>query len=458
MTLKDKVDVWSNDSGRQSLKRRLRARMWPVFVVGIGSLLALLFLPGIVALSRTRSVYGEVQQIQESSQHIWKLLAEVEQRIYLISITVREALLDPASPPDRYKTAFADHRERIGQLLSALRQYPAGGGAAGLPKLERELDSYFRAIQPVLDWSPQERRMRATYFLREQQRPRRQSILEIANETGRLAESSNARQIAQVNLSQSEFERDIYRVIGVAFLIGVLISAVTIARMMKLEERDERTEAELRSLSTRLMQAQEEERKTISRELHDEVGQLLTGLRMSVGALETLRDNPEGFRGHLAEIKSLAEQATRSVREIAIGLRPSVLDLGLVPAVQWQARQLSKYSGMRAAVHFEGEVHDIPEEHRTCAYRVVQECLTNVVKHAAAHSVEIDIREEDRILQVVVRDDGGGFRPTRDATPGLGLVGMEERARELGGSLKVDALRPAGTSVCVRLPLPKPAA
>jgi signal transduction histidine kinase len=441
------------------MKRRFRPRMWPVFVVGIGSLLALLFLPGIAALRRTRSVYGEIQQIQESNQRTQKLVAEIQQRIYVISITVREALLDTSSAAQRYKIAFGNHRERIEELLNTIRQSAGKDGAAGLPSLQRELDSYFGALEPVFDWTPEERRLRATYFLREQQRPRRQSILELANVVGRLAETSHAKQIAQVNFSQGEFEREIYHASGVAFLIGLIIAVVTIARMMKLEERDERTETELRNLSARLMQAHEEERKTISRELHDEVGQVLTGLRMGLGALEPLRGDPEGFRERVTEIKSLAEQATKSVREIAIGLRPSVLDLGLVPAVQWQARQLSKYSGVRADVRVEGVVGDIPEAHRTCAYRVIQECLTNVVKHAAAKTIEIEIRGENRMLKVVVRDDGGGFRRTKGGgLHGLGLIGMEERARELGGSLKIEALRPRGTSVSVRLPLPKPAA
>ena len=441
------------------MKRRLQPRLWPVFVVGIGSLLALLFLPGIVALRRTRSVFGEIQRIQDSNQRTLQLLGEMERRVYLISITVREALLDTSSSADnRYKAGFADHRGQIEQLRLTLRQHAGGAGSAGLPKLERELDGYFRAVQQVFDWTPAERSLRATYFLREQQRPRRQSILEIASEIGRLSEAANSKQLAQVNLSQNEFDRDIYGVIGAAFLIGVLIAAVTIWRMMKLEENTERTAEELRSLSTKLMHAQEEERKTISRELHDEVGQLLTGLRMGLGPLDGLRENPDAFREQIGEIKSLAEQALRSVREIAIGLRPSVLDLGLVPAIQWQARQLSKYSGLRTAVHVEGDVEEIPEEYRTCVYRVVQECLTNVAKHAGAQSVQIEIREKHRILEVVVRDDGNGGKRRHGEMPGLGLIGMEERARELGGSLKVEGLRPGGTSVSVRLPLPKRAA
>jgi signal transduction histidine kinase len=232
--------------------------------------------------------------------------------------------------------------------------------------------------------------------------------------------------------------------------------------MITLEERAERNRAktetaeeELRSLSTRLMHAQEDERRTISRELHDEVGQVLTGLRMGIGGLEGLRQSQERFHEKVGEIRSLAEQAFRSVREIAAGLRPSVLDLGLVPAIEWQARQFAKYSGVRAGVHAEGEVGDIPDEYRTCIYRVVQECLTNALKHAGASSVRIEIREAKGALRVAVHDDGKGFQGRNNMRSGLGLIGMEERVRELGGSLQVDSSPAAGTSVLVLLNLPK---
>ena len=115
----------------------------------------------------------------------------------------------------------------------------------------------------------------------------------------------------------------------------------------------EQAEEDMRLLSTQLMRAQEEERRNISRELHDEVGQTLTELRMELGTLERLRAEPEEFSAHLREAKALAEQTLRAIRDLAVGLRPSVLDLGLVPALQWQVRHFSKQSrNPRAARNF----------------------------------------------------------------------------------------------------------
>jgi len=443
------------------VRKRLPSRTWPVFLIGIGSLLALLFLPGIVALRKTASVYRDIRRIQDAHQQTQQLLTDIERRVYLISITVREALLDPSpTTTTRYSSSFQQRRLEIEQQIAALKQQPLSESRVSIPKLEEELEGYFDAIGPVFDWPPARRSARAIYFLREQQRPRRESILKIAEEISRLTEASYSKQLDQVNQSQIKFGDDIQRVIAVAFLIGIIIASFTVARITTLEDRSEKhriktetAEEELRSLSAKLMQTQEEERKTISRELHDEVGQTLTGLRMGLGGLERLTHDKEAFREQITELKSLAEQSLRTVRDIAVGLRPSVLDLGLVPAVQWQLRRFSKYSGVPASVHQEGDLEDVPEEYRTCVYRVVQECLTNAVRHSGAKTVRVELRKAGSVLEVAVRDDGSGFRSPQ-ARDGLGLLGMEERVRELGGVLTVESAVAAGTSVRARLPIP----
>lgn len=442
------------------IRKTLPTRTWPLFVVGFGSLLALLFLPGIVALHRTRAVYLDIRLIQESHQQTQRLLSEIERELYLTSITVREVLLD-SSPVNtsRYKAAFDTARRQTDQELAILKQKSFVEGRDALAKLDQELQPYFTAIEPVFEWSPRERSARGMYFLREQQRPRRQAIIAIAEEISRLSEASYARQFDEVNRSQTKFSSDIERIIGVAFIIGLTIAAVTIVRISNLEKHSElqRTKAEqaeeqLRSLSTKLMSAQEEERKTISRELHDEVGQVLTGLRIGLGSLERLRTNPDEFQVHLTEAKSLNEQALRAARDLAVGLRPSVLDLGLVPAVEWLARQVSKYSGTPVNVTRVGNLDTVPERYRTCIYRVVQECLTNAVKHAGATSMRVELKEVNRNLEVRVQDDGRGFVPHEGG--GMGLIGIEERVRELGGIFTVESRPGAGSSVRVELQLP----
>ena len=458
------VGRWRGPIAVKPLRKSLRIRTWPVFLLGIGSLLALSFLPGLVVLRRTATIYPEIHRLQAAQRDTQRHLEEVERHVYRVSITVREALLDSSATAGAvYRASFEESRSEIQRHLTELRRLPAQEGRVALPKLERELEGYFAAIGQVFEWTPTQRAGRAVFFLREQQRPRRRTIIEIADEISRLTESSYSRQLDQMNQGQLQFADETRRVIALAFLLGVLIAGLTIARIVQLEERAERqrsetekAEEELRNLTTQLMHAQEDERRTISRELHDEVGQILTGLRMGLGGLDRLRSNPAKFERQVAEVKSLAEQALRTVRDLAVGLRPSVLDLGLVPALQWQARRFAGYSGLPVTVHAVDAVGEMPEEYCICIYRVVQECLTNAVKHSGAKSVRVDIGMTDGMLEVAVRDDGVGIPPGRLGKGGLGLIGMEERVRELSGTLRVESPPSGGTAVVVRLALPEP--
>ena len=126
-------------------------------------------------------------------------------------------------------------------------------------------------------------------------------------------------------------------------------------------------------------------------------------------------------------------------------------DLGLVPALEWQARQVSKQSGLWVKIAAEQVSEELPEEHKTCIYRVVQEALHNIVKHADAHNVEVTVRQEQDRLRLSIQDDGKGFHAQQGK--GMGLVGMQERVSHLGGSFAVDSAPGRGTVLMVTLPL-----
>jgi signal transduction histidine kinase len=214
---------------------------------------------------------------------------------------------------------------------------------------------------------------------------------------------------------------------------------------------------ELRHLSQQLVQAQEEERKSISRELHDEIGQMLTGLKMELANLEEFRNFPgDEFGKHLAETKALTEQTMRSVRDLAMGLRPSMLDdLGLEPALRWQAREFSRRSSIPVSIEAEGDLGHLAESVRTCIYRVVQESLTNCARHAQASNVQITVQGKKDGIRLTVQDDGKGFDPDNVSGGGLGLIGMEERIKKLGGTLAISSQNPKeprGTVLKVELP------
>jgi signal transduction histidine kinase len=145
----------------------------------------------------------------------------------------------------------------------------------------------------------------------------------------------------------------------------------------------------------------------------------------------------------------------RTVRDIAVGLRPSVLDLGLGPALQWQARYFSRNSDVTVTATVGDKLPPLPDTHLTCVYRIVQEALTNSARHSQATQVDVTVSAQDGLLEVIVRDNGIGFKEDWMKQRGLGLIGIEERARELGGTLSIDSGNDRGARIQVNLPIPK---
>jgi signal transduction histidine kinase len=383
--------------------------------------------------------------------------------LFFTSILIREFLLDTSPENDRkYVQQLITIRGRVQQHIQRLETMIYSQETPALGRLKTETDRYWATLLPVFKWAPEERAQRGTYFIRQEQRPRRQSIEEVADDIRRLNAAFYRQQFEGINASKESFRQDLMRVMLLAFLVGLAVAGASIWRIAQLERRaahqqkqTERKEAELRELSARLMSAQEAERKAISRELHDDVGQKLTALRMELGSLERLRSGDEtNFREHLGEAKELAEQSLRTIRDISSVLRPSVLDdLGLGAALQRHARLFSKRSGTAVAVHLEGELDQLPDRHRTYVFRMVQEMLTNVAKHSQAKSIAVHLRGESDILTLTVTDDGIGFEPEQVRGKGLGLIGIEERVRELGGSLRVEAEPGKGVRIEVTIGL-----
>jgi signal transduction histidine kinase len=246
-------------------------------------------------------------------------------------------------------------------------------------------------------------------------------------------------------------------------VVSLLVAALSISWILRLERqaaaetrRAEGAEGELRRLSQQLVRAQEEERRSLSRELHDQVGQQLTALRVEIANLGRIpAGEPEVFDAHLKEAKDLAMQTMKTVRDLSMGLRPSMLDdLGLVPAIEWQAREFSRRSGVPASVEIEGEIdRGLGETARTSLFRIVQEALTNITRHAKASAVWIRLSGGAGGTTLTIYDDGVGIQEDGVGTRGLGLLGMEERARELGGRFRVLAEPQGGTTIEVWLPV-----
>jgi signal transduction histidine kinase len=237
-------------------------------------------------------------------------------------------------------------------------------------------------------------------------------------------------------------------------VLALLTIGYTLRLERELESRlDEnaRARADLQDLSARLLRAQENERRTLARELHDEVGQSLSAILMEAESA-ACSEVPGEMRDHLASIRTLAEKTVNEVRDLALLLRPSMLDdFGLVPALNWYAREVTNRTGLNVVVEADDAADNLPDEHKTCIYRLVQEAVNNAGRHANARTAEVVVRREDRRVLLTVRDDGAGF-DTRFVR-GLGLLGMEERVRRLGGSFRIDSNLGRGTAIEAELPV-----
>jgi signal transduction histidine kinase len=219
---------------------------------------------------------------------------------------------------------------------------------------------------------------------------------------------------------------------------------------------------QLRALSARLQSVREDERAAVAREIHDELGQLLTALKFGVDLLpsriESERDEPtsQSLRDELNDISQQAATMIHSVRRICAELRPSLLDdLGLAAAIEWQAHEFELRWNIRCTFVQEPGSIEIDPGCSTALFRIVQEALTNVARHANATHVRILLRDDGDAVTLEVDDDGRGVTEAELHDPtSLGLLGIRERARLLGGDVEIRAVRERGTIVCVRIPRP----
>ncbi len=428
---------------------------------GFGGLLVLMLAAGVDALLVLRNVRSSDAQVRDVYFQRSKALDEVRAGIYQSAIVMRDYLL--ASDGDLARAQvekWTSIRQNTDRALADCAAALDPAEAEPFRNLQAEVQVYWKLLDFVIEMQAKQKRNRGgAYFSNELVR-RRNAMLALVDRIDQISMRQLNSGDAKLNATFDALRARLIWMLGTTVGVGLLLAAFTIRRTLHLEnelsqryEEGMRAQQELKELSARLVSAQEQERRAISRELHDEVGQSLSALLMEAGNAAAIvpQDSAE-MRRHVESIKRLAEASVNVIRNMTLLLRPSMLDdFGLVPALEWQAREVSKRTGLRVHVTAEETAGELPDELRTCIYRVVQEALHNCARHSHARSVKVVVKQEPSRILLSVEDDGHGFDAGR--VRGLGLVGMEERVNHLGGAFEVASRPGNGTKVAVELPI-----
>jgi len=227
----------------------------------------------------------------------------------------------------------------------------------------------------------------------------------------------------------------------------------------RAEDKLQRSHDQLRALTGHLQYVREEERTRIAREVHDELGQALTGIKLDLSWLAGRLVGAAGLKRKIKAMSAQIDATIQAVRKIATELRPGVLDnLGLAAAIEWQAADFQARTGIRCEVKTSMEETILDQDFSITCFRIFQETLTNIIRHAKATRVEVRMAPDGRDLILTVRDNGRGISE-KDVVNNrsIGLIGMRERAAQLGGELFFSGAAARGTTVTMRVPLPVPA-
>lgn len=433
--------------------------------IGFGLTLGLWLLAGFQLTRRMADVEARAEAISARYMRAQEVLSNVRAQVLLESVYVRDALLDPDP------ASAADSRRRMEATYHAveqgLQQYvPVVGSQVEQDRLARlrlEINDFHGTMVEVLSTDSSRWRTEARDLLNRMVVPKREVVIRVSEEVQALNRNSFVQQQTEIAAIHRVTQRRTWVQLGLALLASLGIALLATAYSGRLESRIRRQQLkdlentrDLQRLSAKLVTAQEEERRTIARELHDEVGQALTAIKVELSVAERTIGST-GAPHLLDDVRSITDGAIHAVRDLSHLLHPALLDdLGLPAAIDWYLRSFGKRHGLRVDLLQDQMDERLSPEIEASAYRIVQEALTNVAKHARAHSCRVYVQRLPNTVLVTIEDDGVGFdggEPERtDARQGLGLIGIRERASHLGGTVRIESAPGKGTRLTVELP------
>jgi signal transduction histidine kinase len=384
----------------------------------------------------------------------------------MASVAFRDALLDPdPSNMSNYRGQLERSYTTLDELLRAYEPVSTSPHEREqFARLTTEVDAYRRSMLDVLASDRNQWLVEARNFLSRRVTPRRDIIIAVSEGVQSLNRAGYVEQQSVIGAVYQSVQRDIWQLLGLALAIGVAVSVLAIVYAGRLERRlreqmsrDVELAHDLQELSAKLVRVQEQERRHIARELHDEIGQALTAIKVELAYAQQSIDDAHGSPTVLQTARTITDGALHQVRDLSYLLHPAALDeFGLVSAVEQHVKGFRKRYGIETELSHASMDNRLAPDTEAAAYRVIQEALNNVAKHAGATKCHVFLARQPEVLRVVVEDNGVGFDPSvpRSADRrGLGLIGIRERASHLNGKVTIDSARGRGTRVIVELPV-----
>jgi signal transduction histidine kinase len=414
-----------------------------------------------------RSLNGierSVASVHEQYVRGEQTLSKVRTSVLLGSIYLRDALIDTAAAHrDEYRAELTRLRDAVEQSLRAyLPEVTSDVERGHWARLQSELAAFWASRELAVSDTQVLSSAQAAAMLRTRVVPRRDTILEVLDQLSALQSEANKRRQQDATTLYSEVRSRLMSMGGATLALALFVAVVASRHVSRLHQKIERHSAseqqnrrELERLSARLVDAQEAERRKLARELHDEVGQALTAVKMDIG-IALRSDNRLRVKSALEEASELTETTLRGVRDLSQVLHPSMLDdFGLPTTLATYLRNFSQRTGIRAHLAETIDTRLTPPI-EVCIYRIVQEALNNIVQHSGASACTVSLRAGGGLMMLIVEDNGCGIGPFPrpvDARQGLGLIGMRERAQALGGTFLIENAATGGTRISVTLPL-----
>lgn len=445
-------------------------RLW----FGLGVTLAIFAIFALYTIREIRWLQdfqtNVVQRNRKASLQLLRLQADT----YQLAVSLRDMTLPESRYPLLYwKGEFSRLRDDMNNALWQESQLAinTSEGDEQRRQLRDLLENFWVLADEAFGLAEQGHEDSARYLIRSELEEQHATVSRLVSRLLILNDRAQQDAGQRVSVVYGHVSKDILLLIAVLFLVALGTGLYTLQanrktfeRLQHLAERLQSQSEEMRTLSWKLIEVQEQTLRQVARDLHDHFGQILTAIGVMLGrsAQQAAATDPV-FVQDVRAVKKIVEDTLQSVRDESQIFRPAILDdFGLEQTLGWFTEQFSRHTGVE--VHYAGKLADglFPPESAIHVYRIVQEALSNVARHSGAREAWVTVSEKENQLDLEIRDNGSGFEAgpgmKRAAGQGIGLMGMRERAEHLQGSLTICSAPRKGTVVSVRVPLHRPAA